>query len=132
MRVILHSVLAAQVGPNWWATSVDPNTKKSIEALKQSYKKSVHTLPGSHDIYYVYLSDLTKIMTSSRNLIIKVIADVDAWIVKMEGVRIPRNLVGHMNFPNTADRSRIDTLHNEVATLMQKLEKEPGLKIRIP
>jgi hypothetical protein len=132
MRVILHSILVAQIGPNWWDTSVEPATRKAIESLKQNYKKGVHTLPGSHDIYYVYLSDLTKIMTTTRNLVIKVIADVDTWIVKMEGIRIPRNLVGHMNFPNTADRSRIDTLHIEVSTLMQKLEKEPGLKIRIP
>jgi hypothetical protein len=133
VRVILHSVLGVQIGPTWLDASVDQNTKARIERSKKDYlKRAVHTSPGSHDIYYLYLSELTKIMASSRHLIAPVISDVDSWIVKMEDVRIPRNLVGHMNFPNLADRNRIDTLHRELTTLMQRLERKSGLKIVTP
>ena len=133
MRVILHSVLVVQIGPTWWDDSVDRDTKMRIEGVKRDYlKRGVHTSPGRHDIYYVYLSDLTKIMAASRHLIEPVISDIDSWIVRMENVRIPRNLVGHMNFPNLADRNRIDALYRELTTLLQTLERQPGLKIVTP
>jgi hypothetical protein len=133
LRVILHSVLKAQIGSTWLDKSIGPDTKKRIEKIKKDHlRKGVHTLPGRHDVYYIYLSDLTKIMAAARHLIIKVIADVDSWIVKTESVRVPRNLVGHMNFPNLADRNRIDALHTDLSGLMSRLEKEPGLKIEVP
>lgn len=133
LRVILHSVLYAQIAPSWWDTSVDPNTKRRVEETKKDYLKSgVHTSPGSHDIYYLYLSDLTKIMAATRNLVVAVVSDVDSWIAKIESVRIPRNLVGHMNFPNAADRNRIDVLHRELGLLVQRLERNPNFNIRIP
>jgi len=133
LRVILHSVLTVQIAPTWWDVVVDPNTKRNILRVKSDYlKKGVHTSPGPHDIYYVYLSDLTKIMAATRHLMIRVIADVDTWVAKFEDVRIPRNLVGHMNFPSVADRKRIDVLHLELTGLIQRLEGTRGLRIRIP
>jgi hypothetical protein len=71
-------------------------------------------------------------MSASRHLFEKVIEDVDSWIVKIEGVRLPRNLVGHMNFPNREDRKRIDKLYGELSTLVQKLERKPKFTVRIP
>jgi len=133
LRVIVHSVLSAQIAPAWWDDVVDPTTKKRIVALKKDYlKKPMHTSPGSHDIYYLYLSDLTKILTATRHLVGVVIKDIDSWVVKLESVRIPRNLVGHMNFPNAADRDRIDTLYIELGELMKRLENTPELTIKIP
>jgi hypothetical protein len=132
-RVILHSVLTVQIGPKWLESSVDRDTKARIDRIKKDYlKRAIHGSPGRHDIYYLYLSDLTKIMAASRHLIEPVIFDVDSWIIKMENVRIPRNLVGHMNFPSLADRNRIDTLHGELTALLQKLERQPGLRIVTP
>jgi hypothetical protein len=133
LRVVLHSVLSAQISRNWFDVAVDPETKKSIVRRKKDYLKTgVHTSPGKHDIYYIYLSDLAKIMATTRHLLITVISDVDLWIAKIEGVRIPRNLVGHMNFPNVADRKRIDVLHEELGTLVQKLERTANLTVHIP
>jgi len=133
LRIILHTVLSAQIAPDWWDAVVDPHKKRAITRLKKDYlKRGGHTSPGKHDIYYVYLSDLTKIMAVTRHLIARVIVDVDNWILKIEGVRIPRNLVGHMNFPNAADRKRIQILHEEITTLMQKLQRTSGLTIKIP
>ena len=133
VRVILHSVLSLQIGPTWLDTSLDQKTKARVQQLKKDHlRRTVHTSPGRHDIYYLYLSDLTRIMAASRHLIAPVISDIDSWIVKMENVRIPRNLVGHMNFPNLSDRDRTDALHRELTALMQRLERQPGLKIANP
>lgn len=133
LRVVLHSVLSVQISQNWFDATIPPHTKSDISRRKRDYLKTgVHTQPGKHDIYYVYLSDLSKIMAVTRHLLVTVIADVDAWIAKIEGVRIPRNLVGHMNFPNRLDRQRIDTLHRDLATLVQKLERTASIKIAIP
>jgi hypothetical protein len=101
--------------------------------MKRDYlKKGIHTSPGKHGIYYTYISDLSKIMATTSHLVGKVISDVDEWIVRIEGVRVPRNLVGHMNFPNGADRMRIDDLYVDLGALLDKLEKTSNLKIYIP
>ncbi len=132
LRVILHSVLSAQIGPTWWTVAVDPNTQKIALRFRQMYaRRPWHTLPGRHDIYYVFLSDLNNIMRANSNLFLPVIPDVDQWITNIEGVRLPRNVVGHMNFPNQADRQRIDRLHQDFAALVTRLEQS-GLVIRIP
>jgi hypothetical protein len=133
LRVILHSVLLDQIGSTWLDQSIDSEKKKNIAKSKKDYlKKPVHTLPGNHDVYYLYLSDLSKIMLANRHLILSLIPDVDNWVVKIEQARIPRNLIGHMNFPNQGDRVRIDMLHAELSGLVQKLEKRAGFTIRIP
>jgi len=131
--VILHSVLSVQFREDWFDTYIGKKRRQEIDRLKKDYLNTrVHTLPGRHDIYYLYLSDLNKIMSASRHLFEKVIEDVDSWIVKIEGVRLPRNLVGHMNFPNREDRKRIDKLYGELSTLVQKLERKPKFTVRIP
>lgn len=133
LRVILHSILSAQISGKWFETAADPTMKENIAKVKKRHlKKPTHTSPGKHDVYYIYLSDLTKIMTAHSHLIVKVIADVDLWVARLEDVRMPRNLVGHMNFPNIADRRRIQTVYGELTALMQKLETTDGLRIQIP
>jgi hypothetical protein len=133
IRVMLHSALSVQIAPNWWDTAVDPPTKRNVEKLKQDYlARPVHALPGRHEIYYLYLSDLTRIMVGTRHLLMPLIPDIDSWIAKVEGIRIPRNLIGHMNFPSATDRNRIDLLHRELGDLMRKLEQNRTLEIAIP
>lgn len=133
LRVILHSVLLAQVGPAWLDQSVSADKKKEIDNNRRRHsRKPTHTSPGTHDVYYLYLSDLSKIMLVNKHLIVRLIPDVDDWVLKLEGVLIPRNLIGHMNFPHQGDRARIDVLHVELSELVQKLEKRPDLTIRIP
>lgn len=133
LRVILHSVLSAQIAPNWLDSVIEPAMKRNVERLKRDYQaRPAHTSPGRHDLYYLYLSDLTRIMATTRHLLIALIPDIDSWILKTEGVRIPRNLVGHMNFPNSSDRNRIDVLHQEVSELLRKVEQEGSVAISIP
>lgn len=132
LRVLLHSVLSEQMGATWLDNALDRHMKRNIERVKKDYlKKPTHTPPGGHDIYYLYLSDLNKIMAATSHLVAKIISDVNSWIAKIEEVRIPRNLVGHMNFPNRDDRNRIDNLHRELTLLVEKLEQK-GFKVHIP
>jgi hypothetical protein len=133
LRVILHSILLAQIGPAWLDQSIDREKKRIIERNKLRYlSKPGHTSPGKHDIYYLYLSDLSKIMLLNKHLIVTLIPDVDTWVLKLEDVLVPRNLVGHMNFPHQGDRARIDALHRELNGLVQKLEKRAGFTIQVP
>lgn len=132
LRVMLHSILSVQIAVTWWDTAVDKNMKKDVERTKRAYaKKPFHTSPGKHEIYYLYLSDLNKIMVANSNLFLPVVPDIDSWIRKIEGIRIPRNLVGHMNFPNQTDRERIDKLYRELGRLVAKLDKK-GFRLQIP
>jgi hypothetical protein len=42
IRIIIHSVLKVQVGPNWWNHVVDPNIQRTA-ARKDSSKESRKT-----------------------------------------------------------------------------------------
>src|SRR4029077_19369288 len=124
LRVIMHSVLVDQLPPPWWENAVDANLKKRVAGVKNAYSiKPIYTSPGKHDIYYAYLPDLNKIIAANSNLFLTSIPDIDTWIPKIEDITTPRNLVGHMNYPNLADRRRIDNLHAELGDLMERLEK---------
>lgn len=132
LRVIMHSVLSAQIPSPWWDNAVDIKLKTKAEVVKRSYAmKPIHTSPGSHDIYYVFLPDLNKIILANSNQFRPMIPDIDTWVTKVEEIWIPRNLVGHMNFPNPQDRKRIDKLYSEMSALMARLERST-LPIQVP
>lgn len=132
LRIFIHSALTAQINPQWWNVAVDPAIRKNVEKFKRHYMaRPWHTLPGSHDIYFVFLSDLNKIITANSNLLLPVVPDIDTWIAKIEEIRIPRNLVGHMNFPNGPDRDRIDRIYLEIPALIEHL-KTHRLAVQIP
>jgi hypothetical protein len=128
----MHSVLLVQVPAPWWDNAVDKKLRDRVAIVKGSYAtKPIHTSPGKHEIYYAFLPDLNKIILANSNLFRDSIPDIDAWIPKIEDVWIPRNLVGHMNYPNMADRRRIDRLYSELSDLVERLERST-LDIRIP
>jgi hypothetical protein len=132
LRVIMHSVLIAQIPAPWWDNAVDKKLKEKVAFVKNRYAiKPTHTSPGKHDIYYAFLPDLNKIILANSNLFRSSIPDIDTWIPKIEDIWIPRNLVGHMNYPNVADRKRIDKLYYELSKLMEHLENSI-LDIKIP
>src|SRR6202035_3825101 len=112
LRVVINSVLSVQVAPNWWPLAADPrHIQNAIRFRAQYAAKPQHASPGRHDIYLVFLTDLTQIIRIHSHHFRPVIPDVDRWITRLEGIRLPRNLVGHMNFPNHYDRERINKAH---------------------
>src|SRR5262245_2138243 len=83
MRIIIHSVLTVQLGKDWWDVVADPDLKKDIAQMMRSYaNRPWHSGPGRHEVYYIYLSTLTKIMTSNSAQFQPHIPDVDAWTAK--------------------------------------------------
>ncbi len=136
IRVTIHSVLSAQIRSDWWIYAVDPDFQKEIEKRKRNYrKKPWHTSPGSHELYYVYLSGLNSIILGNINLFRPLIPDIDNWLVILEELRVPRNVIGHMNWLNASDKSKIDKTYREVKVLVRDLSDKLsriGKSITIP
>lgn len=130
MRVIVNSVLAAQIGPNWWAAAVDPKLQGKARGFQAKYAAQPwHTAPGTHDIYYLDLADLNEIMRANSNLFVPVIPNVDQWIARIEQIRLPRNVVAHMNWPSPTDRSRINVVYSDIQSLANQLSSALALAI---
>jgi len=121
-RIIIHSVLSGQIGSSWWTTAVDTGLQRKAQGFRSKYtSKPWHTSPGSHDIYYVDLADLNEIIRANSHLFLPIIPDVDQWMARIEQIRLPRNVVAHMNWPNATDRKRIDVLYDDVMALSSSL-----------
>lgn len=131
-RIIIHSVLSAQIGSHWWDTAVDLRIQNRAQGFRQDYlKRPWHTTPGAHDIYYTYLTDLNEIIRANSHLFATLIADVDDWIARIAQLRLPRNIVGHMNYPSGVDRKRIDVFYSDIRALVRQLQAS-GLALLIP
>jgi hypothetical protein len=131
-RVVVHSVLTAQAGVNWWSIAVDPKLQNQVASRMKGYaSRPWHSTPGKHDIYYTLLSDLNKIVAANSHLFKPIIADIDQWIARLEQVRIPRNIVGHMNWPSQIDRQRIDVCYADVQQLLRHLGNR-GVTLSVP
>jgi hypothetical protein len=132
IRVLAHSVLLAQVGADWWTLTVDPAIKASVEYRKADYAaRPWHSTPGRHEIYYAFLSDLNKIITANSHLFAPHIPELDQWIVRLEQLRLPRNIVGHMNWLSATDRQRIDVVYADLQHLLRHLGTA-GLTLVVP
>ncbi len=132
LRIVVHSVLSVQIGPAWWNLAVTPKTiKKVLETRSRYSRQPQHTSPGLHDIHYIYLTTLNTIIRENSSLFLPIFPDIDQWIAKVEGIVTPRNLIGHMNFPDQRDRQRIDNLHRDIGTLVFSLQQK-GISLQIP
>jgi hypothetical protein len=132
LRVVVHSVLLAQVGTDWWRTAVDPHIQETVRGERRRYEASPgRTRPGSHEIYYTYLRDLNEILRANSDLFRVVVVDVEWWIVRIEQIRGPRNIVGHMNWPSSSDRVLITHTLRAARRLAAKLVSA-GLPLTVP
>lgn len=132
LRVLVHSVLTAQAGANWWTVTVEPKLRRRVaDRMKEYASRPWHSTPGKHDVYYTFLSDLSKIITVNSHLFKPIIPDIDQWVARIEQVRLPRNIVGHMNWPSTTDRQRIDVCHADLQQLVQQLASQ-GVTLNVP
>lgn len=122
IRVAIHSVLTAQFGPAWWTLAVGAKITSRAAGFRASYtRRPQNANPGSSDIYLVFLTDLTEIIRANANVFTPVIPDIDNWIATLDAIRVPRNLVGHMNFPNSYDRLQIETAYTQLPKLIGNL-----------
>jgi len=123
VRIIIHSVLSVQViPPPWWAVAVDLKTQRKVGRIQADYALSPrYSTPGRHDIYYLFLPDLHEIMRVHRHLFVDFVPQVDRLLINLDLVRLPRNLVGHMNWPKAYDRQRIDLAYTHARRLIRDL-----------
>jgi hypothetical protein len=92
--------------------------QKKAQRFRSTYTSSPwRSSPGKHDIYFIDLADLNEIIRANSNLFLPLIPDVDQWMARIEQIRLPRNVVAHMNWPNQTDRQRIDVFYNDVRSL---------------
>ena len=132
-RLIVNSVLFAQLDKDWWSKAVNPTTQRTAIKNKNKYKnRPWHTSPGLHDIYYIDLFDLNEIIRVNSGSFLPVIDDIDQWIVKIETIRFPRNIVAHMNFPNKKDVKRIDIFYDDLVDLIKMIQGQNKIVFRIP
>jgi hypothetical protein len=130
-RVVINSVLTPEIPQGWWNVAVDKTIRDRAEGFKKRYlKRAWHGNPGTHDIYYIDLKDLAEIIRPNSHLFITVIPDIDRWMVGIEDLRLPRNVVAHMNFPSNNDIKRIDVFHNDCLTLIATVQAK--IPILIP
>ncbi len=131
IRVIIHSVLSMQIGADWWRLAVGPSLQKKAKRFRSTYTSSPwYSSPGTHAIYYIDLADLNEILRVNSNLFLPIIPDVDQWMARVEQVRLPRNVVAHMNWPKQVDRQRIDVFYSDVRSLASQLAR--SLQLSVP
>jgi hypothetical protein len=122
IRVVVNSVLLSQVGQHWWNTAVSPPVIRKAQKRRARFAaKPRHANPGRHDIYLIDLFDLIEILRVNSHLFLPIIPETNQWLTALESVRLSRNLVGHMNFPNAFDRTLIDNTYQQLPTLIARL-----------
>lgn len=123
VRIIIHSVLSVQITPPpWWAVAVDPKTQKRVRSIQADYALNPrYSTPGNHDIYYLFLPDLREIMRVHRQLFVQFVPQIDRLLTNLDQIRLPRNLVGHMNWPKAYDTHRIDQAYTHARGLIRNL-----------
>ena len=132
LRIITHSILTIQIGPGWWSVAVSPPLDNKVQGVKADYRRQPHrSNPGTHNIYYLFLPDLTKIVSVHANLFRPIIPDIDTWIARLEAIRLPRNIVGHMNWLNSTDITDVDSLYRDLKRLHKQLQNQ-GVTLIIP
>lgn len=133
LRVVINSVLSVQMKPDWWEDAVGKTIKDRVDGFRRDYLMNPwHTYPGKHGIYYVYLRNLGDIIRDHADLFVPVIPNIDEWVAKIEQIRLPRNVVGHMNFISRNDQKLIDSMYDECKELVRTLQSSKKLMLKIP
>lgn len=129
-RIVIHSILSVQYSANWWEIVVDKKIREKAANFQKNYlAKAWHGKPGGHGIYYVDLKDLNEIIRANTNLFIPVIPQLDKWVLGIEELRLPRNVIAHMNFPSQTDKKRIDVFYDDCLSLVIHIQDKVGLQI---
>jgi hypothetical protein len=132
LRVVVHSVLTAQVGPDWWAFEVDPYLQEKVESVKADYARLLgRSTVGRHELYFTFLHQLNDIIRPASHLFLPAVPDIDEWIVRIERLRLPRNMVGHVNWPNATAARTIQRTHAAARSTIQDV-RAAGIPLLVP
>jgi hypothetical protein len=132
LRIVINSVLTLQIGAHWWSVAVDPGVVRQASRFRaHCAARPRNASPGMENIHLVFLSDLTEILRANSHQFLPLIPDTNNWIAALEDIRAPRNLVGHMNFPNAFDKAAIDSAYSQLPSLISRLNTN-GVPILIP
>jgi len=132
LRVIVHSVLTAQVGPNWWEFAVDDRLRQKARGVRESYASLLGRAPaGRHDLYFTFLPDLNKILRPNSHLFLPAVPDIDEWMVRIERLRLPRNMVGHANWPTASAATTIRRTHAAARVTIRDV-RAAGIPLLVP
>jgi hypothetical protein len=130
VRVIIGSILHAQVGKDWWTIATSDDTQRKAARNKQRYASYPwFTTQGQHEIYYLDLADYNEILRDNSHLFLPIVPNVDEWIARIEQVRLPRNVVAHMNWIHATDRQRIDLVYTDVQALERHVSAQVSMHI---
>jgi len=133
IRVIIHSVLAIQVGADWWDKVVDPGIRGTATSIRKKYLTQMPPRnPGKHDIYCTYLPNLGRILFDNKGYFYPLIPEIEKIIIGLERIQLPRNLVGHMNVLTIKDKRAITIFHKLSISTVKKLEKLPNFQLKYP
>jgi hypothetical protein len=58
-----------------------------------------------------------------------VIPNLDKWILGIEELRLPRNVMAHMNFPSRTDIKPIDVFYEDCSNLLGLIQTKLTLNI---
>jgi hypothetical protein len=132
LRVIIHSVLTVQIGPDWWMFAVDPDFREKVRGVRETYAGLLGRAPtGRHDLYFTFLPDLNKVIRPNSHLFPPAVPDIDEWMVRIERLRLPRNMVGHANWPTTAAARTIQGTHRAARTTVHDVTAA-GVPLLVP
>jgi hypothetical protein len=132
-RILVHSVLKVQLAPDWWPVAADAQETQGAARRKTDYLALPwHSKPGDHDVYYVFLTDLKEIIKRHRALFEPLIPDIDVWIGRLAEIRLPRNIVGHMNWLSKRDAKRIDSFYDDLLQMVESVVKGGKITLEVP
>ena len=125
-------ILSVQIGSYWLQSTISVRKQQDLARIKQDYlSQPAQSFPGVHDIYFLYLTDLTTIIRNNANLFVPIIPNIQYWILRLELIRLSRNIVGHMNWLNSYDIQEIRRTYLEIKPLINNLHTS-GINILIP
>lgn len=132
-RILIYSILSAQLGHEWWIFASSPKMQRDVISLRLRYKNSPWACsPGQHEIYYLNLSELNVIVNKNIGKFRPVVPNIDDLVLRIEMIRLPRNVVAHMNFPNRTDKHNIKVVHEYMKGLILAVQANQILQIVVP
>jgi hypothetical protein len=136
LRIIIHTVLTNQLGPDWWFSVASRKLRDSACYTKKKNAERIirdrrHVKPGGHRIYYTLFTGLLEILNGQAHIFRTYIKRFDEYYVRLEKMVHSRNLVCHSNYPGAFDRRVIKDVAKRTDGILKEIA-ERGLPLTPP